>query len=261
MKFAQSCLTLQPHGLCIVHGILQARILEQVAFPFSRGSSQPRDRSQVSCTACGFFTSWTTREAHPTRRQHHKRYRSRLLYNLLSSLENFKIFFANVYAIYLICSELMGVLHKMQWNPKWLCVPIIIIIKSGLISFILRRNTYAVRCGITHTHTHTHTLRGSFMIQNKLKTLREEQRPKPSFKPGNFPHDCSLCVWIWWNRFCAQVKTHRCWGCLSWRCRAWALNCVGVKLGAEKVMRSRCSPGRQGENVILSFLWYLLTSD
>ena len=40
-----------------VHGILQARILEWVAFPFSRGSSQPRDQTQVSCIACGFFTS------------------------------------------------------------------------------------------------------------------------------------------------------------------------------------------------------------
>ena len=44
-----------------VHGILQARILEWVAFPFSRGSSQPRDRTQVSRTAGGFFTSWATR--------------------------------------------------------------------------------------------------------------------------------------------------------------------------------------------------------
>ena len=46
----------------IVHGILQARILEWVAFPFSRGSSQPRDRTQVSHIAGRFFTSWTTRE-------------------------------------------------------------------------------------------------------------------------------------------------------------------------------------------------------
>ena len=46
-----------------VHGILQARILEWVAFPFSKGSSQPRNRTQVSCTAGRFFTSWTTREA------------------------------------------------------------------------------------------------------------------------------------------------------------------------------------------------------
>ena len=46
-----------------VHGILQARILEWVAFPFSRGSYQPRDQSQVSCIAGGFFTSWAKREA------------------------------------------------------------------------------------------------------------------------------------------------------------------------------------------------------
>ena len=46
-----------------VHGILQARILEWVAFPFSRGSSQPRDRTHISHIAGGFFTTWTTREA------------------------------------------------------------------------------------------------------------------------------------------------------------------------------------------------------
>ena len=40
-----------------VHGILQARILEWVAISFSRGSSQPRDRTRVSCIACGFFTN------------------------------------------------------------------------------------------------------------------------------------------------------------------------------------------------------------
>ena len=47
----------------IVHGILQARTLEWVAFPFSRGSSQPRDQTQVSHVAGRFFTSWGTREA------------------------------------------------------------------------------------------------------------------------------------------------------------------------------------------------------
>ena len=46
-----------------VHGILQARILEWVAIPFSRGSSQPRDWTQVSCIASRFFTLWATREA------------------------------------------------------------------------------------------------------------------------------------------------------------------------------------------------------
>ena len=45
-----------------VHGILQARILKWVAVPFSRGSSQPKDQTQVSHIAGGFFTSWGTRE-------------------------------------------------------------------------------------------------------------------------------------------------------------------------------------------------------
>ena len=46
-----------------VHGILQARILEWAAMPSSRGSSQPRAWTRVSCIAGGFFTSWATREA------------------------------------------------------------------------------------------------------------------------------------------------------------------------------------------------------
>ena len=68
--FVQSCLTLcdpkdcNPPGSS-VHVILQARILEWVAMPFSRGSSQPRDQTQVSCIAGGFFTIWVTREALP----------------------------------------------------------------------------------------------------------------------------------------------------------------------------------------------------
>ena len=47
-----------------VHGILQARILEWVAYPFSKGSSQTRDQIQVSYTAGGFFTNWAMKEAH-----------------------------------------------------------------------------------------------------------------------------------------------------------------------------------------------------
>ena len=95
--------SLRPHGL--VHGILQARILEWVAFPFSRGSSQPRDWTQishiaicyqlshkgsprilewvaypfsnrssrprnqngVSCAVGGFFTNWAIRESQATK--------------------------------------------------------------------------------------------------------------------------------------------------------------------------------------------------
>ena len=47
VKIAQSCPTLCDPKDYTVHGILQARILEWVAFPFSRGSSQPRDQTQV----------------------------------------------------------------------------------------------------------------------------------------------------------------------------------------------------------------------
>ena len=45
-----------------VHGILLARILEWVAIPFSRGSSQPRDQTWISCIEGRFFTIWATRE-------------------------------------------------------------------------------------------------------------------------------------------------------------------------------------------------------
>ena len=63
--------SLWPHT---VHGILQARILEWVAIPVSRGSSQPRDRTQVSRIADESFTSWATREALGSTREALTRY-------------------------------------------------------------------------------------------------------------------------------------------------------------------------------------------
>ena len=59
----QMCLTLWNPMNYTVHGILQARILEWIAVPFSRASSQPRDWIQVSLIAGRFFTSWATRES------------------------------------------------------------------------------------------------------------------------------------------------------------------------------------------------------
>ena len=53
VEVTQLCLTLCDPMDCKVHGILQLRILEWVAFPFSRVSSQPRDRTQVSHIAGG----------------------------------------------------------------------------------------------------------------------------------------------------------------------------------------------------------------
>ena len=62
MKAAQSCPTLSEPMDCIVRGILQARILEWVAVPSSRGSSQPKDWTQVFLNAAGVFTIWATGE-------------------------------------------------------------------------------------------------------------------------------------------------------------------------------------------------------
>ena len=64
----QSCLTLcDPMDYSLpgssVHGILQARILEWVAFPFCRGSSQPRNRTQISCITGRLLTDSAKREA------------------------------------------------------------------------------------------------------------------------------------------------------------------------------------------------------
>ena len=63
VRVAQSCPTLCDPVDYKDHGILQARILEWVACPFSGGSSQRRHQTQVSCIADGFFTRWATREA------------------------------------------------------------------------------------------------------------------------------------------------------------------------------------------------------
>ena len=63
VKVSQSSPTLCDPMDYTVHGILQARILEWVAFPFSRGSSQPKDQTQVFLIAGGFFTNWAIREA------------------------------------------------------------------------------------------------------------------------------------------------------------------------------------------------------
>ena len=66
-EVAQLCPTLWPHGRWLqgssVHRIFQERALEWIAISFSRGSSRPRDRTQVSCIAGRRFTLWATREA------------------------------------------------------------------------------------------------------------------------------------------------------------------------------------------------------
>ena len=67
-----------------VHGILQARVLEWVAIPFSTGSSWRRDQTQVSCIAGRFFTACTTREDH-------RRFFKKEKINLLKVIRTFPI--------------------------------------------------------------------------------------------------------------------------------------------------------------------------
>ena len=64
-KVAQSCPIVCNPMDHTVHGILQAGILEWVAIPFSRRSSQPRDQTQVSCIAGRFFTTEPPGKPHP----------------------------------------------------------------------------------------------------------------------------------------------------------------------------------------------------
>ena len=62
VKAPQSCPTLCNPKDHTAHGILQARILDWVAFPFSGGYSQSRDQTQISHIAGRFFTNWATRK-------------------------------------------------------------------------------------------------------------------------------------------------------------------------------------------------------
>ena len=113
-----------------VHGVFQARILEWVAIPFSRGSSWPRDQTQVSCTAGRLFTDWATREAR-SRIYIHKIFSvvpksimyivsSRIIYWVLflglalsrMRLENFKILLVHNFWIQVPCSWVCEAAHR-----------------------------------------------------------------------------------------------------------------------------------------------------
>ena len=71
VKVDQVCQTLCDHMDYTGHGILQARILGWVTFPFSKGSSWPRNQTGLSCTAGRLFTNWVIREdPEPAERQY-----------------------------------------------------------------------------------------------------------------------------------------------------------------------------------------------
>ena len=130
VKVTQSCLTLWYPMYYRVHGILQARILEWVAFPFSRGSSQHRGRTQVSCTAGWFFTIWVTSKApyfHFSRFTYIVEYvRVYFLLNLNNtSLYVYKphLFIHSFIDGYLVCFHLLAILNNVAMHTNFCLSP------------------------------------------------------------------------------------------------------------------------------------------
>ena len=91
VKVTPSCPTLCDPMDYTVHGILQARILKWVAFPFSSGFSQPRNWIRVSRIASRFFTNWAMMEVHYTL----------LLYFSRSCTVRLKVF--SLFFVYVLC--------------------------------------------------------------------------------------------------------------------------------------------------------------
>ena len=175
LKVKSESHSVMSHSLLPQGGILQARILEWVAFPFFKGSSSPRDWTQVSCIAGRFLTSWTTREA--------KFYAC--IVNWVFSLSQFYIWYLQImvknicvythtYGLPRCCSGKECACQcrrcrrhrvgKILWIRKWQPTPVLLPGKShgqrslaGFSPWGRRvRQDWALRAH-THTHTHTHT--------------------------------------------------------------------------------------------------------
>ena len=122
VKVAWLCLTLCNPMDYRVHRILQVRVLEWAAVPFSKGSSQPKDRTQVSRIAGRFFTNWVTREHELMK-----------FPNLLSYLA-------------------LGYLQVQYRNSKYICF-LHVVHQLYNMPYLL----WESKPTKTHTHTHTHT--------------------------------------------------------------------------------------------------------
>ena len=119
MKVSQSCPTLCHPMDYTVHGTLQARILEWIAVPSSKGSFQPRDWTQVSCIAGGFFTVWATKEVQIGWACHEFKFPiiSRITEVLFSSVLPHKYFsvLKNIFPFYLETSNLRLRKKLIHW--------------------------------------------------------------------------------------------------------------------------------------------------
>ena len=133
VKVTQLCLTLCHPMDYTVHGILLVRILEWVAFPFFRGSSQLRDQIQISHIAGGFFTSLATREAQTN-------WAIREALNICQSQVEFKVFFSSLQGWTNGSRSMKWKGHRIScWSMQWgvcgcvcVCVCLVILVLEYL---------------------------------------------------------------------------------------------------------------------------------
>ena len=152
---AQSCLTLcNPMDCSLlgssVHGVFQARVLEWIAIPFSRGSSQPRNRTQVSPIAGRRFTVWATREFHYDVSMHKfcsDLFQMELIGLLESMISLIGFYFKKMSAIILkniisfigLSPSLSGALMRWMWNDLTvhaltsLCLHLLVFLDAFLV--------------------------------------------------------------------------------------------------------------------------------
>ena len=102
-----------------VHGIFQARVLEWVAISFSKGSSWPRDQTQVFCIAGRRFTLWATREAYFIEVLLKS---STIVTELSISLFN-SVSFCFMYFRALWLGEYMFIIWRRKWQPTPVFLP------------------------------------------------------------------------------------------------------------------------------------------
>ena len=138
----------------IVLGILQARILEWVAFPFSKGSSQPRDQTQVFCIAGKFFTIWASKFRLPSGTSDKK---SSCQYSRLKRC-GFDLW-----------------IGKIPWNRKWQPALVVLPGKSHEQRSLVGYSPWGHKELDTTEQLSTHIYK--FMIKTLLRTLRLISNP------------------------------------------------------------------------------------
>ena len=130
-----------------IHGVLQARILQWIAIPFSRGSSRSRNWTQVSCIAGRFFVIWATRET-------------------LTIVVEISLFFWSFLFALTFSSRLESLLipspiiphlptHPHSKSPSQ--IPFLLAGFSDHMNLPNSQHNHTYLQVHTHTHTHTHT--------------------------------------------------------------------------------------------------------